>query len=316
MSIVLITGANGFIGQMLKSRLLEDGLDGQPINRIILSDLSFASRSSDSRLVYLPGSLVSSGVIERCLEQSPNVIFHLASVPGSAAERDPLLGQQVNLEATIKLIKGCRHLRKTPRFVYASSIAVYGTALSAQMTESIQPVPSLSYGAHKLASEILLADASRRGELQACSVRLPGVVARPDAPTGMGSAFMSQLLLIARTRQPLCLPVSPQGACWWISAYMCVKNLIHLAVMDPGCWNSSRSYQMPFLHLSISQITDTLAQMYGVNIRSLLTYAPQKEIERLFASYPEFPTPDALAMGLKHDASIRDLIRHATMSPA
>ncbi|MFZ4288760.1 NAD-dependent epimerase/dehydratase family protein [Variovorax sp. HJSM1_2] len=311
MSRVLVTGAQGFIGQALVHRLLSAGLLGQPIKELILLDLAAANSSGDARVRVVRGSLADDAVRRMAINTAPDVIFHLASVPGGAAERDPALGRSVNLDATLGLVEACRALPTPPRFIYASSVAVYGENLGAVLHEDSPPAPATTYGAHKLMCEIALADASRRGWVQGASLRLPGVVARPDENTGLVSAFMSQLFCSMARGQAITLPISPQGRCWWISVGACVDNLLQMATINPAQWSAERRYQMPVLHLSIQAVAEELLQRFGGSAEQLLHYAPQPAVERLFASAPPLLTPQAERLGLRSDGDVHTLVTRA-----
>lgn len=313
MSCVLVTGAQGFIGRQLVQRLLRDGLHGQPLRRLVLVDLAFdaGDRALDARLQHIAGSVADRGVLQRAIDTRPDCIFHLASVPGGAAERDPALGRSVNLQATLNLLDACQALAQPPRFIYASSIAVYGDCLPAVASEDLLPAPAISYGAHKLACEILLADASRRGWVDGCALRLPGIVARRDENAGLASGFMSQLFWRLAEGREITLPVSPTGSCWWMSATTCVDNLLHMARMDSAGWSPQRSYQMPVLHLAVAEVIDVLAQRFGASVKDRVRYAPEPFIDRVFARFPPLLTPRALQLGLRHDHDAQTLVANA-----
>lgn len=311
MSQVLVTGAQGFIGQALVQRLLSDGLQGTPITKLTVVDLAAANTTGDHRVHAICGSLADAGVRQAAIDTAPSLIFHLASVPGGAAERDPALGRQVNLDATLALIDACRGLPSPPRFIYASSVAVYGEQLGGVLDEDAPPSPALSYGAHKLMCEIMLADASRRRWVQGCSLRLPGVVARPDDNGGLMSAFMSQLFWRVAQGQPITLPVSPEGTCWWISVGACVDNLLRVATMDTALWSAERRYQMPVLHLPIQQVAQALVDRFGGTAAQRVHYAPQPLVDRLFASAPPLLTPKAERVGLRNDGDVHGLVARA-----
>jgi len=305
---VLVTGAQGFIGRHLVQRLLGQGT----LQSLVASDLQLTGLPDDPRLRPVAGSIADPGVLERALAAPVDAVFHLASVPGGAAERDPALGRRVNLDATLRLVDLLREQGHGPRLVFASTVAVYGDPLPAQVDETTPAQPALSYGAHKLAAEILLADASRRGWVQACSLRLPGVVARPGDGNGLISAFMSQLLWRLRDGLPCELPVSADGTAWWISASACVDNLLHAATIDPARLPPTRVLQMPALRLSMAEVVDALAQTYGEDRRALVSHQPQAMVQRLFASFPPLHTPQAQALGFRHDGSAAELVRQAT----
>lgn len=309
---VLVTGAGGFIGQVLVRRLLRDGIDDQPIGRLVAVDLSLRERPEDSRVQRVEGSIADPGVLELALAAPVQTVFHLASVPGGAAEKDPDLGRRVNLDATLQLLDRLRAQGHAPRFVFASTIAVYGESLPERVDDDTAVVPAMSYGAHKLASEILIADAARRGWVQACSLRLPGVVARPGDGAGLVSAFMSQLFWRLRAGEPIVLPVSADGTAWWISASACVDNLLHAARLDTAALGPRRVVQMPALHLKMADVVGALAHAHGDDRRTLVRYEPQALVQRLFATFPPLDTPRALALGFRHDGSADMLVRRAT----
>ena len=315
MTHIVVTGSQGFVGLALVRRLLEDGLGGRPVQRLTLLDMAFSQPHADPRVRQLPGSIADAALRARAYEGGVEAVFHLASIPGGAAEKDYELGRCVNLDATLGLLEDLRGVRAAdgtaPRFVFASTVAVYGEHLPPEVNEATLPNPGLSYGAHKLAGEYLVADASRLGWVQGCSLRLPGVVARPGEGVGMLSAFMSLLFWRLAAGEPLTVPVSPDGVAWWISVGACVDNLLHAATVDPARLNPRRSYQMPVLRLTVGELVEALAERFGADRRDLVRYRPDPFVERLFARYPPLSTPEALALGLKHDGTVDRLITRA-----
>jgi nucleoside-diphosphate-sugar epimerase len=311
MSHVVVTGSEGFIGRVLVQRLLDRGLNGKRVERLTLLDVGFERPHSDDRVIQVAGSIADAAVRATAYGAVVDAVFHLASIPGGAAEKNYELGRRINLDATLGLLEDLRGQPRPPRFIFASTIAVYGDALPARVDEQTLPSPGLSYGAHKLAGEYLVADASRKGWIQGCSLRLPGVVARPGDGAGMMSAFMSQIFWCLRDGRPITVPVSAQGVAWWISAQACVSNLIHAACIDPSRLHSRRSYQMPVLRLSIAEVVTALAERLGADRRGLVSYAPDPFIEGLFAAYPPLATPQAEALGFANDGSVEQLISRA-----
>jgi len=309
---VLVTGAGGFVGTVLVRRLLETGIGGAPVDLVVASDLALRGLRDDPRVIGVEGSIAEAGVLEQALAEPVQYVFHLASVPGGAAERDPDLGRKVNLDATVRLLDLLRAQGDAPRLVFASTIAVYGESLPAMVDEDTPASPAMSYGAHKLASEVLIADAARRGWVEACSLRLPGVVARPGDGAGLVSAFMSQLFWKLRVGEPIVLPVTADGVAWWISVAACVDNLLHAAQIDTLRTGPRRVVQMPALRLTMCEVVKALSRLYGSDRQRLVSYGPQDMVQRLFASFPPLQTPRAEAMGFRHDGSADVLARRAT----
>ncbi|MFG6428985.1 NAD-dependent epimerase/dehydratase family protein [Roseateles sp. LYH14W] len=311
---VLLTGANGFVGRALLRRLLSHGLGGRPVASLVASDLNLEDLPADARIRPVAGSIAEAGVLERALAAPVDAVFHLASVPGGAAEQAPDTARRVNLDATLRLVDLLRAQGGAPRLVFASTVAVYGDPLPAWVDDATPAQPALSYGAHKLAAEVLLADADRRGWVQACSLRLPGIVARPGDGAGLMSAFMSQLFWKLRDGQPLVLPVSACGTAWWLSVQACVDNLLLAACLDTARLGPRRVVQVPALHLSMQQVIAALARICGPGREALVRFEPQAQVQRLFAGYPPLHTPAAHALGFRHDGSADELVRRALTS--
>lgn len=314
MTHIVVTGAQGFVGQALVKRLLNAGFDGCAVSRLTLLDLHFDTAASDARVVQLSGSIADPALRAQAYADPVDAVFHLASIPGGAAEKNYALGRSINLDATLGLLEDLRMQARPPRFVFASTIAVYGEQLPATVDEATLPAPALTYGTHKLIGEALVADASRLGWVQGCSLRLPGVVARPGDGAGMMSAFMSQLFWKLAAGEALSVPVSADGVAWWISVGACVDNLLRAATVEPGRFNARRVYQMPVLRLTVGEVVEALAARFGTDRKALVRYAPDPFIERLFASYPPLLTPEAETLGLRHDGNVDDLITGAMNS--
>jgi D-erythronate 2-dehydrogenase len=313
---VLVTGAGGFIGAQLVALLGACGRIGDtPIDALALADRRLAHKVPAGALT-LEGDLASAALLQRVADFRPEVVFHLAAVPGGAAESDYALGRRVNLDATLALFEQLAKRDKPPVVVYASSIAVYGTDLPDVVTPETPLHPPLTYGAHKLACEILLADFSRRGLLDGRSVRLPGIVARPREPSGLASAFMSDLLHTLRAGERFTCPVSAQATAWWMSAPCCAANLLHAATMDVTQADAARAWPLPVQRLSIAQVIETCAVLYGDDRRQLVTFEPNEKLEAVFGRYPRLDDAAARALGLRDDGSPEELVRRATASGA
>lgn len=309
---VMITGANGFVGRALVERLLVDGqVRGKHIQVLMLLDQHLTGFPEDKRLRRHIGSITDAALLRRALADGVDVVFHLASIPGGAAEAQYEQGYQVNLLASLELLNQLREQAGAPVLVYASSVAVYGAELPNKMDESAPVRPELSYGAHKLMIETALTDLARRAEVDARGVRLPGIVARPRQPNGLRSAFMSDLLHAFAQGEAYTCPVSAAATAWWMSAQCCIENLLHAANLHNSDISAQRVWQLPVLQLSIAQVIDALAAIYGEERRALISFAADTDLEALFGNLPSMKTPQSKALGFRHDGSAAALIRNS-----
>jgi len=315
---VLVTGAGGFIGTTLVRLLQEAGhVAGRPIQALAAADRQLGSAGAG--LLALEGDLGSAEMLQRIADFAPQVCFHLAAVPGGAAEADPLLSRRVNLDATLDLFQVLAEAAKVrqerpPVVVYASTIAVYGSPLPDPVTPASPTRPPMTYGAHKLACEIMLAESTRRGLLDGRSLRLPGIVARPRVPSGLVSAFMSDLLHAVAAGEQFTCPVSAQATAWWMSARRCAQNLVHAAAMDVALDSQGqvgRAWPLPVLRLSIAEVVQALSRVYDVDGAQLVRYSPQPGIEAVFGRYPALDDSAARLLGMRDDGSPEALVRRA-----
>jgi nucleoside-diphosphate-sugar epimerase len=311
---VLITGANGFVGRHLVERLLREGRvggDSTAITSLILVDLGTAPPIDDPRVRFVSGSIADEAVLRAALAKPVDHVFHLASIPGGAAEKNFALGLDVNLQATLNMLEMLRTQERAARFTFASTIAVFGASLPARVDDTTAMRPGLSYGAHKLIGEILVQDYSRRGWIDGRILRLPGIVARPSEPSGLMSAFMSDIFWKLSAGEPFVCPVSPDAVAWWMSVSCCVDNFLHAASLSPEQVATRRDYTLPVLRLRISELVDALAARFGENRHALVSYAPNPQLELAFGRYPPLDSRAAEAIGLHHDGDIDRLISNA-----
>ena len=311
---VLVTGAGGFIGAtLLRLLAARPRIGGRAIELLVACDQRLPALPAG--VMGIEGDLGRPQVQARIAELAPDVCFHLAAVPGGAAEADPALSRRVNLDASLDLFDtlagaGRGEGERAPVVVYASTIAVYGHPLPDPVDAATPTRPPMTYGAHKLACEIVLADHTRRGRLDGRSLRLPGIVARPRAPSGLVSAFMSDVMHAVKADEAFTCPVGPEATAWWMSARRCAQNLVHAAVMDASS-DGPRAWVLPVLRLSMAELVHTLSSVYGVDGGRLVRYAPQPAVEAVFGRYPRLDDRAARALGLRDDGTPSALVRRA-----
>lgn len=313
---VLVTGANGFIGRRLVHVLLGGGAPfGVTVDRLRLLDRSLDGLPADPRVERLAGDLTDPTIVERAFDGGVDHVFHLASVPGGAAEKDFELGLQVNLQGTLALLEAARRQGRAPRFVFASTIGVFGVPMPEVIDESTVPEPAMSYGAQKYVGEVLVADYTRRGFVDGVSLRLPGIVARPEAQ-GMLSIFVSDLIRYLAAGKPYVCPVSAGGYAWWMSRSRVVDNLLHAATLPRDTLRSRRFWLLPVQQASMADVVEALARVHGADRHGLVTYQPNEPLEAQFARMPPLRCPHSEAAGFRHDGTLDELVQRALEGPA
>jgi len=312
---VLVTGANGFVGRHLVRRLLQQGtVRDSRIETLTLVDVRFDAQANDARVRQLAGSITAAPVLAEALEEGVDVVFHLACVPGRAAEENYELGLQVNLHGTLALLEALRRRhsrdRPPPRVVFSSSVAVFGNPLPPRVHDDTPPAPALSYGSQKVMGEALIQDYTRRGWIDGLALRLSGIMARPAGSSANLSAFFNDLFHAARAGRSITLPLGPGVASWLMSVPCCIDNLLHAASINHGQLPQRRAWTLPALRLAMQELVQTLAAVYGEDRRALVQYAPDPALEAIFGQ-PPLDTATADHLGFRHDGNARALVERA-----
>ena len=171
---VLVTGARGFIGRATCKLLRCKGY------RVIALDMNRGSdplenppsepgevdcdisEASSLRLVFDLGQI--------------DTIVHLAAILPTAAQRDPMRATSVNIMGSMHLLAMASRF-KVRRFVFGSSISVYGTcAPQERVTEASRTTPQDGYGAAKVYVERMGESFRERNPVEFVSLRIGRVV--------------------------------------------------------------------------------------------------------------------------------------------
>lgn len=173
---VLVTGGFGLVGSQTVRRLSEQG------RRVVATDLpTDANRKSAAALPDGAearwADLTDPAEVDRLLtEVAPAAIIHLAAIIPPPIYRNPKLARKVNVDATATLVRAAEKLSTPPRFVQASSNAVYGSRNPHRHPDPVRaedpPHPTDLYGGHKLEAEELV----RSSTLPWVVLRLGGVL--------------------------------------------------------------------------------------------------------------------------------------------
>ena len=297
---IIVTGAGGFVGRALVGRLLARG------ENVVGVDLRPEGIPAGARIVS--GDIGSSQLRDSAFGDGCTALVHLATVPGGAAEADPSASRRINIDAMYDWLDTAKAAGARPRVVYASSIAVFGDPLPSSGVDDATPLaPKMVYGGHKAMMETAVAMMHHRGEIDGVTLRLPGILARPKGPSGMKSAFMSDLFHALRAGEAFICPVSEHATIWAQSVAQCAANLDHALTMDSQAMPVTRAVTLPALRITMGDLAAEIARQCDVS-PGLVSYAPNAALEAAFGAQPTLSTPAAEANGFAHDGTIAELV--------
>lgn len=299
---VVVTGAGGFVGREIVQRLLARG------DEVVGIDTLAGGIPAGAHVVA--GDLGNPGVRALALAGGLDALIHLATVPGGAAEADPAASRRINIDAMYDLLLEAGAASPGLRVVYASSIAVFGDPMPALVDDATPLSPKMVYGGQKAMMEDAVAMFSNRGLIDAVTVRLPGILARPKGPSGMKSAFMSDLFHALKAGEAFTCPVSATGTIWAQSVARCAENFLHALSLDSALLPPTRAVTLPAQRIAMGDLTAEIARQCGVDA-GLVGYAPDAVLEAAFAAQPPLATPAAERAGFAHDGDLAKLVASA-----
>ncbi|KAG5731916.1 hypothetical protein E4T56_gene19752, partial [Termitomyces sp. T112] len=299
---VIVTGAGGFVGRQIVSRLLAQGRE------VVAMDTVAGGIPAGARVIA--GDLGNADVRAEALSGGVSSVIHLATVPGGAAEADPAASRRINIDAMYDLLLEASAAGNKPRFVYASSIAVYGDPLPAFVDDATPLSPKMIYGAHKAMMEHAVAMFANRGIIEGVTVRLPGILARPKGPSGMKSAFMSNLFHALKAGEEFVCPVSAGGTIWAQSVARCADNFIHALTLDTALLPPTYAGTLPAQRIPRGDLAGEIAAQCGVS-PDLVRYEPDAALEVAFAAQPPLSTAAAEKASFAHDGDLATLVASA-----
>ena len=282
---VLVTGAAGFLGSRLINALLAGTGGGPAVSRIVAAD-AMPCPIADPRVDSRTGTIVQPDFIRAIVEADVDVVFHLAAVLSGQSEAEFDVGMQVNLDATRSLLEACRALDRPPRFVFSSTVAVFGEDLPEVVPEDSVLQPQSSYGTAKAITELLVREYTRRGFVDGIICRLATVTVRAGKPNSALSSFVSGII-----REPLAgiesvCPVPLDTRIWITSPDIVTRNLIHAARVPAAALDGDLAVNLPGLTVTPAQMLASLERVGGAAALARVRCELDPRIARVFATWP------------------------------
>jgi UDP-glucose 4-epimerase len=186
---VLVTGGSGFIGSHVVDHLLSAGHEAR--NFDLLESPYLNGHPFENAIGDLRDEDAVNAAVEGC-----DIVVHLAAMADvDQVAKDPTRTEQVNVRGTHVLLEAARRA-EVSRFVYASTIWVYGDATGPEQIDEDTPLPLPKhfYTATKIAGEMYVRSYGELYGLEHTILRF-GIPYGPRArPTAVVPAFVAKAL--------------------------------------------------------------------------------------------------------------------------
>ena len=165
---VLVTGASGFFGGVMKRRLLREG------HTVVNIDLE-PDEDSLPGLTSIQGDLRDAALLDRTFnEHHFDAVYHVAAQLAHGMKMDEHLLWTSNVDATKLLAETARHAGVRP-FVFVSTNCLWASNLGHPVNEDTDtPAPVELYGKSKLAAEQCLEQFTN--DLDVVIIRCPTIM--------------------------------------------------------------------------------------------------------------------------------------------
>ena len=297
---VTITGGLGFLGRLVGRRLVQEGYD------VTLFDREGPAIEPGMRTVR--GELSNPAALAAAITEGTSLVVHLASMVSAECETDLDGAFATNLQGLLSVLDRTRALSSPPRFLFASSVAVFGGIASADtVSDRTKQTPVTTYGVTKAVGELLVNEYTRKGFIDGRTARLPTVIIRPGKPNAAASSFASGMF-----REPLAgidavVPVPLDTALAVIGHRAAVAGLAKLANLDSQLLHADRAVGLPALEVTAADMHRAITSRPAVTAR--VEVSPDDAITAVVGSWPgRWDATRGLQLGLPTDHSLDSII--------
>lgn len=246
MNKILVTGAGGEVGYTLVHEL-----KGDKNNCVVATSLHDLPPESEAECdEFMQMDVTDKDSVAKVFAKHEfDTIFHLASVLSTGGEKNPELALNVNTVGSINVLEAATSQalkrKKTIKFIFPSSIAIYGMpnlkvkSERSKVKESEFKDPTTIYGITKIFTENLglyfsknyqmLSDLNRNNLIDFRCVRFPGLLSPDTLPSGGTSDYGPEMIHSAAQKKDYECFVRPDTKIPFMAMHDAVRAVIELA---------------------------------------------------------------------------------------
>lgn len=188
---ILVTGAAGFIGSNVANKLIDLGYNVITIDNLSTGDV----KNLNKDIIFFEGNVYDEKILNSVFKNRITAILHIAGQSsGEISFENPVYDLKSNTQSTLQLLQYAKQ-NNCKKFVFASTMSVYGKQAEELVYETSIPNPISFYSVGKLASESYMNIYSKYGinciALRLFNVYGPGQNLN-NLRQGMVSIFLAQ----------------------------------------------------------------------------------------------------------------------------
>ena len=166
---ILVTGGAGFIGAHLVKRLIDLKHDVLSVDSMqTIGGIPYIHPKSR----FIKGNILESKTLKKIKNWKPEIIYHIAAQSGGeSAYDDPKNDYLSNGYGTYLLCLLAQEI-KIKKFIYTSSVAVYGSNMQKKIFENTKINPDSIYGVSKYVGEMFIRQILKKTKIQTLIFRV------------------------------------------------------------------------------------------------------------------------------------------------
>ncbi len=289
--MILLTGADGFIGQHVVQCLLEAAAAPAVRAFLIFPNEAFAERFPDVATVC--GDLLDEAALSEALAGVETVV-HLAS---KNVDHDGSGFEQVNVSGT-RLLGRLAAAAGVRRLIYVSSVGIYGHGVHRDADEATPVAPDTPFSRSKAEAERILLEHHRAGDFQTRVLRHRFVYGEGDR------AVLPRLIKAARSYPFWISGGRARMSLVWAGDLAEVVRRLALGAGEGGAAGEPVYHITDGAPISYRRVITTICETFGyrpprISLPFGLLYAPVRLRELLLRIDPEVTASSVSSIRLK-----------------
>lgn len=266
----LVTGGAGFIGSHLVDKLIEKGH-----KVVVIDNLSTGRKENlNKKAKFYKIDICSSKISQIFKKEKPEIVFHYAAqIDVRKSVENPIDDAKINILGTLNVLENCQK-NKVKKFVFASSVGIYGEAKILPVKEGHPLNPISPYPITKLAIEKYLSYYQSLG-LDFVSLRHSNVYGPRQLSTGEGGVVAIFVVKLLKEERPIIF-----GSGFQTRDFLYIDDAVNAAILSLKA--SPRSIYNVGINneITINDLLKLLSNTLKVKIKPIFQPLRQGEIIR------------------------------------